>query len=169
MNARAYAGHLLVDGYNIIHQRQDLRRVLADYGAEAALEQLAQRLRPIHDSENWRVTIVLDGRGNTPQIERPAKELTFSYVYTPTGVTADQLIEQLVMSAKEPLKLMVASRDNLLCETAAVGGAQTIRPDALLDWAQSALKRLRREVEQSNRRAQNRWRNTRNADMAPPE
>ena len=45
-------------------------------------------LRPIHDIEGWRVTIVFDGSGDDEiRVERPGKELTFSYVFGPKGLT----------------------------------------------------------------------------------
>ena len=157
--ARAFAGHLLVDGYNVIHQWSDLARTLEAFGVEAAQAGLDDYLRPVHDIANYRVTIVYDGKGSRPQIERPHLDLTFSHVFTPTGMTADALMEQLVATAKKPLDLIVATRDNLLCETVFANGGRTLSPDALLDWCRDCAARARALVDESNRAARGKWRN----------
>lgn len=166
--SRAQAKHLLVDGYNIIHQWPELARLLKDFGVEAARAQLGECLRPIHDSEHYRVTIVFDGRGKSPEIERPSPDLTFSFLFTPTGITADQMIEELVSTAKYPLEIIVATRDNLLTETVGANGGLTLSPQQLLDWVDSCRKRVTAIVQDQNRSSRARWRNARNADMQPP-
>ncbi len=165
--APRYAGHLLVDGYNIIHQWPFLRTVLEDYGIAAARAQLGEWVRIIHDMDNYRVTLVFDGRGPKPEIERPERELTYSFLFTPSGVTADEIIEQLVCTAKNPLDIVVATRDNLLTETVGANGGRTVGPDALLEWIQGCRIRAARMIGEHNRQTQGRWRNARNADMTP--
>lgn len=163
--------HLLVDAFNVIHAWPDLRAVLQAHGPEAARAQLADRLRPIHDVEGWRVTIVLDGSGEEIRVERPGKELTFSYVYGPRGQSADAIIEQLVVNANLPpeedrrprrknktaTEIVVATRDNMLSEAAAAAGARLMTPEFLRDWAESAATRQTRDVLARARQSSARW------------
>jgi predicted RNA-binding protein with PIN domain len=163
--------HLLVDAFNVIHAWPDLRAALANHGPDAARTQLADALRPIHDVEGWRVTIVLDGSGEAIRVERPGRELTFSYVYGPKGQSADAIIEQLVVNAnlpadedrrprkknRIPAEIVVATRDNMLSEAAAAAGARLMTPDFLRDWAESAGARQTRDVLARARQAAQKW------------
>lgn len=165
--AKTYAGHLLVDGYNIIHQWEHLSKVLEDFGVEAARKQLGDWVRPIHDIDGYRVTVVFDGKGGAPEIERPSRDLTFSFLFTPTGITADQMIEELVSTSKKPIEIIVATRDNLLTETVGANGGQTMGPERLLEWARACMQRTRQMMDDQNRSARAKWRNARNNDMTP--
>lgn len=163
--------HLLVDAFNVIHAWPDLRAVLAQHGPDAARTQLADVLRPIHDVEGWRVTIVLDGSGGEIRVERPGREMTFSYIYGPKGQSADAIIEQLVVNAnlpaeedrrprkkhKEKPEIVVATRDNMLSEAAAAAGARLMTPNFLRDWAESAAARQTREVLTRARQSTRQW------------
>jgi predicted RNA-binding protein with PIN domain len=163
--------HLLVDALNVIHAWPDLRAVLASHGPDAARTQLAEVLRPIHDVEGWRVTIVLDGSGDELRVERLGKELTFSYVFGPKGLSADGIIEQLVGNATLPheedrrsrkkkdrdAEIVVATRDNLLSEATAANGARLMTPNFLRDWAKDAAARQTREVLARSRKAASEW------------
>lgn len=147
-------GHLLVDGYNVIHAWEELRGLLhQDSGM--ARDKLAEIVRVIHDIEGLRTTLVFDGQGKDIEIERPTEETTFSLLYAPAGMTADSLIEQMVRSSKSPKSVTVASRDNMVIETVLAQGANAISPDALADWVAAcekregeALRRHQKEVDQ---------------------
>ncbi|MGA2052791.1 MAG: NYN domain-containing protein [Opitutales bacterium] len=94
--------HLLIDAYNVIHAWPQLRAALIEFGPDAARAQLADAVRPLHDVAGWRVSLVFDGKGDDLVIERPGPELTFSYVYGPRGLTADAIIEQVVLNSTVP-------------------------------------------------------------------
>ncbi len=157
---------------NVIHAWPELRAVLTEHGPDAARTQLATALRPIHDIEGWRVTIVVDGSGDEIRIERPGKELTFSYVFGPKGLTADAIIEQLVGNATlspdedrrsrkkkdRDAEIVVATRDNMLSEATAANGARLMTPNLLREWATDAAARQVREVLARSRKAASEWR-----------
>ncbi len=154
--------HLLVDAYNVIHAWPELRALLVQHGPDAAQAKLIDALRPIHDTEGWRVSIVFDGKGDEILIERPGTELTFSLVYGPKGLSADGVIEQIVANTALPAEqdrrpskrqrhadapeIVVATRDNLLGESAAANGARLLSPTGLREWAGEAAARQTREV-----------------------
>jgi len=156
---------------NVIHAWPELRAILTAHGPDAARAQLATTLRPIHDTEGWRVTIVVDGSGDELRIERPGKELTFSYVFGPKGLSADGIIEQLVGNATLPhdedrrsskkkdrdAEIVVATRDNMLSEATAANGARLMTPNLLREWAKDAAARQEREVLARARKAASQW------------
>lgn len=117
---------------------------------DAARAHLGETVRIIHDLEGIRTTIIFDGRGEEIKMERPTSENTFSFLFTPSGVSADKIIEQFVAKAKTPESIIVVSRDNMIRETVSAFGACTLSPDALEDWIHAcqrgqteSLKRIR--------------------------
>ena len=137
--------HLLVDGFNLIHAVPEWKRWLKSQ-PDRARELVADWVRVIHDVDGVRTTIVFDGRGPELSVERPFKEMTFSYLFTPDGVTADTVIEQLAGKAEEPDKLVVASDDRVLQHTALAIGAQVMGKIELESWVESCERRLRRHL-----------------------
>lgn len=140
-----YSQHLLIDGYNVLHQWPEYRRLLKG-GIVAAVERLIEDVRPIHDMDVVRVTLVFDGRGATVEVERPSGQPTFSVLYAPADVTADGLIEQLVARAADPKLCTVVSRDNLVGESIRASGAVLMTVDWLFDWVERCEKRLDGQV-----------------------
>jgi hypothetical protein len=179
--------HLLVDAYNVIHAWPELRALLAAHGPEAAQARLADLLRPIHDAEGWRVSLVFDGRGDAVVVERPGTELTFSHIFSPRGLSADGVIEQLVTNATLPpaedsrkpapagkarrvksgattstsprkgAEIVVATGDHLLGEATAAAGARLLSPDGLRDWAEHAAAEQTRALAARTRRTHSEW------------
>ena len=138
--------HLLVDGYNLIHQVPDWKRALK-MDSEGARSLLANWVRSIHDMNGVRTTLVFDGKGPDITIERPFKDLTFSYVFTPSGVTADTVIEQLVGKSKRPDRVFVVTDDRLHQQTALAIGAQVMSKKELDSWVESCERRLKNYLE----------------------
>lgn len=130
--------HLLVDGWNAIRSDQEMSQVFSTKGQEVAKKFLASKLSKIHDAFNYRVTIVYDGRGDDITVERIGLSLTFSEVYTPSNMSADDFIEQMCATSKNPKLLVVASDDNLIRLTAMTFGVESLTSEQLLQWASSA-------------------------------
>lgn len=136
----SFQRHLLIDGANLLHAWPELRK-LAKTDRDAARAQLTQRVAAIHDVEQVRVTIVHDGRGGELMVERPSRQTTFSVVYTPTSMTADDVIEQMVANAADPSMCMVATEDRAERETVAAAGAAVLRAEDLRVWVERAEAR----------------------------
>ena len=132
--------HLIVDGANIVHAWPELRR-MAVHDRPGARERLAQLLTSIHDSGDVRLTLVFDGRGDDIVIERPSNQPSFSIVYTPSALTADDVIEQLVAKSATPSECVVATDDRAERETVAALGATTLRSEDLAAWVKRAEAR----------------------------
>ena len=129
--------HLIVDGANIIHAWPELRP-LAQHDRAGARAKLAQMLTSIHDSGEARLTVVFDGRGENIVIERPFSQPTFSVVYTPSSLTADDVIEQLVANSADASECIVATDDNAERETVGALGATTLKAQDLAEWVKRA-------------------------------
>ena len=134
--------HLLVDGWNAIRSDSEMSRAFSEKGQEVAKKMLAARLSKIHDAFNYRVTIVYDGRGDDINVERIGLSLTFSEVYTPSNMSADDFIEQMCATSKNPKRLVVASDDNLIRLTSMTFGVESLTSEQLLQWASSASRHV---------------------------
>ena len=157
------AKHLLVDGYNIVHAWPDLRRVLTTEGRDVARGRLVERLRVLHDFERLRVSVVFDGRGADLAIERPTPHATFSVVYSPAGMTADDVIEQLAAQGVKAGPVIVASGDGAECSTVAGLGAEVVSPEQLAAWVAQADRRQSEVVHRHSEETESRWRGGRSA------
>ena len=149
--------HLLVDGYNIAHAWPELRRVLMTEGRDVARAKLVERVRVLHDFERMRVSVVFDGRGAEIAIERPTPHATFSILYTPGGMTADDLIEQLAVQAAKPADVFVATADQAERDTVEAHGAQVISPEQLAEWVERVGRAQSVAVEEHSKRTATEW------------
>ncbi len=157
MSRVAFEKHLLVDGANAL-QAQPVWREIFRRDREEARTRFAAALRPIHDLELMRVTVVFDGRGPELRIERPGVETTFSVLYTPDSLTADDVIERLVAQAGDAGSCMVASGDRGICETVMALGAVTISTGELAAWLERVERRQSAVVQELARAADKKWR-----------
>ena len=131
-------------------------RILVVRDRPAARKELTLRLSPIHDSGDARVTIVFDGRSEKLVIERPFAETTFSVVYTPSSLTADDVIEQMVGNSADPSVCIVATNDRAERETVSALKAAPLRADELAAWIDRASARQTskvRDLRDANARA----------------
>jgi len=113
--------HLIVDGHNIIHRIPTLKHIFRE-SPETACENLVAMCRTIHDEEGLRTTIVFDGREKRTQILYPCERKSFAVVYAPRELTADGVIERMLARTKNPDRITVASRDNMIREATAARG-----------------------------------------------
>jgi predicted RNA-binding protein with PIN domain len=154
----AFERHLLVDGSNVVHAWPELR-VLLKRDRDAARARLAAAVRVIHDLEQWRVTVVFDGRGSDLVVERPAGCATFSLLYTPAGTTADDVIEQLVGQAEVAAHCSVATEDRAERQTIEALGAAGMSAQELAGWCARAQQRQATQAVSLRRANDREWRN----------
>jgi predicted RNA-binding protein with PIN domain len=149
--------HILVDGWNAIHSHPKLARLLVENKAELAQTELSEMLASVHDYDGVRITIVYDGNGADISIVRKSKILTFSEVYTPSSMTADELIEQLCATSKAPQSLLVITRDNLLRLTASSFGVSAISPEKFFEWSNESHKSILQTAQSNNEKGSREW------------
>ena len=148
--------HLLIDAYNVIHQWPELKQALRRDRA-VAREMLAATVRVIHDREHVRVTLVFDGKGEEITIERPGEALTFSYLYSPSSMSADDVIEQIVGASVEPGRIIVATRDLAERRTIEALGGTVISPEDLRDWVARVERALTRDLTERRKTVESEW------------
>jgi len=155
--ANSFKKHLLIDGYNIIHAWPDLKKSLKTLGLDVTRSKLADIVRVIHDTEKLRLTIVFDGKGSDVEIERPTPEKTFSLLFSPRGISADTLIEQLASNAKKNQEIIVATDDSMIALSASSSGAIVISSHALLEWVNACQERQLRIIKDHQSSIQKSW------------
>ena len=110
---RAYGDeYLLVDGYNIIHAWDDLRKI-AQVDLDGARMKLIDRLRNYQGWKKCRVIVVFDAykvKGNSGSVERMGD---LSVVYTKEAETADMYIEKTSYALSKDNRVRVATSDGL--------------------------------------------------------
>ena len=104
--------YLLVDGYNIIHDWDDLR-ALAKEDLESARLRLIERLRNYQGWKKNNVIVVFDAykvKGNPGLVERAGEVYV---VYTKEAETADMYIEKTTYALSREHRVRVATSDGL--------------------------------------------------------
>lgn len=149
--------HLLVDGANVLHSWPEFAALLKR-DRDAARSQFVRTVAAIHDAEEVRVTIVFDGRGDAIALERPTRQLTFSVIYTPASLTADDVIEQMVANSADPTACFVVTGDHAERETVVASGANALRPADLAAWVAQAESRQNTHLDTLNRQNRKAWR-----------
>jgi uncharacterized protein len=149
--------HLLIDGSNIIHAWPELRALLKR-DRDAARSRLSQAAGVLHDVERIRVSIVFDGRGPDLAVERPSGQATFTHIHTPSGTTADDVIEQLVGQARQPGLCLVATDDRVERQTVEATGAAGLSAADLAAWIERVGGRQQSRLAERRRANEKEWR-----------
>ncbi len=153
--------NLIVDGWNAIHSSRKLCKLL-DSSLDLARAALFEEISAVHDYLGSRITVVYDGSGDEISIERPYPEIkTFSEVFTPSFLTADELIEQLCSKAKVPSEIVVVTRDNMLKLTVSSFGALALDPESLWESSKIAYEGIAKTIESNSRYTEKLWRSER--------
>lgn len=141
--------YLLIDAYNVICATDSLREMMQG-SLDAARDQLAERVRSIHDAEGLHVALVLDSRNEALEIEHPYGKKTFEFVYAPADLSADGVIERMVARIKKPGEATVVSNDRMVRESTRANGALALRPEELFEWARGCESRLLQDARRRN-------------------
>lgn len=134
-----------------------MKNILLKDGQDSAKKILCNTLSSLHDTLGLRLTIVYDGKGQDINIERIGRHLTFSEVYTPSSMSADEFIEQMCSSSKHPENIIVASEDSLVRLTTSGFSAETISNDRLIEWAKSVEKLTSKDTINKTEQSQLIW------------
>jgi|GEM_PF-388234 len=150
--------HILVDGWNVIHAEPELGKMLSR-DPDAARKALAKMLAPVHDMYSPRITIVYDGNGSDVSLSRPdAAVNTFTEVFTPSSMTADEFIERYCVLAKNKSRIVVISNDNMIWQTVSVQGAVCMRIGEIVDCGRRAAADIKRLASEINFKTDRLWR-----------
>ena len=149
--ANARPKHLIVDGYNLIHSDPRLKKHLKEFGSDGVRDELVKALGVIHDYDGWRLTIVFDGTGGGMTVEYPMKVKTLGCVFSPGGVSADEVIQGLVERFAARDDLIVATSDGGIRVFIQTQGARWMAPDELWRWVKTTEEHVRRAIGNASR------------------
>ena len=133
--------YLLIDAYNVIYATSDLRKLMQG-NIDSARDKLAKFAREIHDAEAVRVALILDSKSDKLQVEYPYESKRFEFIYAPSALTADGVIERIVRRVKQPELVSVVSNDNMVREATRSSGAMALRPEEFFDWSRASTVQL---------------------------
>jgi predicted RNA-binding protein with PIN domain len=124
------ARYLVIDGHSVIFAWHDLRK-LHDRNRAAARKALTDRLQHLHDTSDWRVTVVLDGKLGTAVSSGRRKPTDMVVSYATADQTADSIIERLVGASGMAKDILVITADEAERLTVESLGASTASPSWL--------------------------------------
>src|SRR5271156_2886780 len=119
--------YLVIDGHSVIFAWPDLRK-LHDQNRAAARKALIDRLQHLHDTTDWRVTVVLDGKMGTAVPVGVRKPTDMVISYATADQTADSIIERLVGASGVAKDILVMTADEAKKLTVESLGAATASP-----------------------------------------
>jgi uncharacterized protein len=124
------AHYLVVDGHSVIFAWPDLRK-LHDQNRAAARKALIDQLQHLHDTSEWRVTVVLDGKLGTAVSSGVHKATDMVVSYATADQTADSIIERMVGASGVAKDILVVTADEAEKLTVESLGAATASPSWL--------------------------------------
>ena len=144
---------LIVDGYNVIRNNSRYSGLGPDYeggaGWNKAREELINDAAYFASSDYEQCTVVFDGAGNPSSDGKTTREAGIQVVFSPSGVSADSVIEKLAHDARERgLEVVVVSSDFTIQSTVFGGGVTRMSSAAFglsseqleQDWHEDAVK-----------------------------
>lgn len=141
--------YLLVDGHSVIFQWPELLRLHQKNTAKAR-QSLIKLLNHLHDTSEWSITLVFDGKKGGKPVQTPGKMVI---LYAHSDQTADSIIEHLVARTPRPERITVITADNLECQTVESLGAFCHSPEWLQDELRSSDSEWRQHLEKVHRKA----------------
>lgn len=141
---------VLVDGYSVLHLWPALRRA-AGRGLQQQRDALVRVLQQYADATQRNVTVVFDGYAARHQAEPAPAGPLVSVCYSPSGKTADDVIERLVAQSPCPETVLVVSSDNALRQTCEALGTTTCSVEIFLAELDTACRELQQQVRHHSR------------------
>lgn len=159
VNARGQKELLVVDGYNIIHATPKYEQLIYDSGKSpyATDRYDSARLALIADvaafaQGSYEAVIVFDGAGNVNPDRPNISQAGIRIEYSPTGVSADTVIQQLCTEARESGRACsVVTSDGTIQATVMGKGVTRISARMLVE----EMQQIDREIERVQEEAPN--------------
>lgn len=123
--------HLIIDGNNALHAIPELAGEFAK-DRNLGRENLLHYMEPLQTMENNLLTVVFDGRQGKGRIYQHNGIKNYTVIYSSSKQGADGVIERMLLAAKYPERICVATNDNQIRNCAYESGASTIKIEELL-------------------------------------
>jgi len=112
MTLVSFMSQLIVDGYNVIHAWESLKRLVATASLEAARDELIERLSVLGMVTGEDVTVVFDAHHSKAMSNSEQTVDGVRVIFTRRGHSADHSIERLAYVASERAEVItVATSD----------------------------------------------------------
>jgi predicted RNA-binding protein with PIN domain len=149
---------ILVDGYSLLHAWPSLAPHAARHSADAR-DALVHILTQYRDSLGTPVTVFFDGGGAPPGTPKSPSDPEMEVIYSPSGKTADDLIERVAYKLAKLGEVLVVTDDHAERDMVnSFGGIARGCGEFILD-VNAALQDLTDAVKLHNRREKSRYRN----------
>ena len=129
---------LIIDGYNLLHQVEDLARMLGT-DIQGARHQLVRMVEETAHNMARQTTIVFDGREAGSDAALTSKHL--EVFFSPSNLSADTVIERLVCKCPTPGKILVVTSDHAEHDTVSSAGAHTMSSEEFMARCQTDAKK----------------------------
>jgi predicted RNA-binding protein with PIN domain len=129
---------LIIDGYNLLHEVQELSRMMQT-DIQSARHRLVRMVEETAHNMAKQTAIVFDGRktGSDPALTSKYLEVLFS----PANLSADTVIERLVCKCPDPGKTLVVTSDRAEHDTVSSAGAHTMSSEEFMRRCQIDLRK----------------------------
>ncbi|WP_035356282.1 NYN domain-containing protein [Acetobacterium malicum] len=139
---------LIVDGYNVIHGSDDLKR-LSEIQLEEARVQLINDLNGYSGFKGWETILVFDAYQQQSLEKREELVGRIKVVFTEKNKTADSYIEKLVYSLPKAYSVRVVTSDFTLQQMVMASGAERVPVRELIQDMEATLKNFRDDKKKS--------------------
>jgi predicted RNA-binding protein with PIN domain len=139
---------LIVDGYNVIHAWQSLKRLMSTASLEAARDELVRRLAVLGMISGEEVTVVFDAHHSKEMSNSEETIDGVRIVFTRKGHSADHSIERLAYQASQSGDVItVATSDRFQRDRGRGMGGVVIRAGELARRVVEAEQEMTRRVQ----------------------
>jgi len=141
-----YTHYLLVDGYNIIHAWDELKK-LAAISLDDARVKLTSRLANYQGFKNIGIIVVFDAYKVVGGVEKIIWEGNIGVVYTKEAETADNYIERTAQTLAKKYTVSVATSDILEQIIIMSQGARRMSAESLLRDMKFVEQQIRQKTD----------------------
>jgi predicted RNA-binding protein with PIN domain len=141
---------ILVDGYSLLHNWQELARGKPRYSAAARAE-LVRQLTRYHDASGTPLSVFFDGASGLASAEEPPSNPDVEILYSQQGQTADQMIERAASRLLEYGEVLVVTDDFAERDTVSSAGALVSSCANFIAAVVGAEVEMRRQLKRHNR------------------
>jgi len=141
---------ILVDGYSLLHNWQELAPGKPRYSA-AARSELIRQLTRYHDASGVPVTVIFDGASGLASAEEPPSTPEMEILYSQQGQTADQMIERAASRLLDYGEVLVVTDDFAERDTVSSAGAMVSSCANFIATIASTDAEVQRTLKRHNR------------------
>jgi predicted RNA-binding protein with PIN domain len=150
---------ILVDGYSLLHNWQELAPGKPRYSA-AARSELIRQLTRYHDASGVPVTVIFDGASGLASAEEPPSTSEVEILFSQQGQTADQMIERAANRLLDYGEVLVVTDDFAERDTVSSAGAMVSSCSNFIATMASAESDVQKALKRHNRNERNKFQRT---------